>query len=75
MLSGKLREALYGSLHRFEALHSGDCIALALQAFALSPHGTKAVHGGSSGPTTVETVHIRPEDKDLVGLQRVDAVG
>ena len=55
-------------------LHRGDGITLSLQPHTLTPHGAKAVIGGTSSPTAVHSAQVAAKDEDFIILQCRDHV-
>ena len=71
MLLGKPDEFIHIRSDSFHtALHGGDCIALALQSYALSHDGSELAVGDVSRTASMHTSQIAAEYKDLVRLQR-----
>lgn len=67
---GKDDEAVYCVVEFEEGAHGGDSVRLSLESFALSPHGTEAVHGLTCGASAVATGGVAAEYEDFVIVQR-----
>ena len=75
MLAGEGYEAVYGGAGAGEAFHGGDGVALALEAFTVTPLGCEMVQGEAGGTSGVVAEVVGAEDEDLAGLEGTDAFG
>ena len=75
MLAGEGYEAVYGGAGAVETFHGGDSIALALEAFTVTPLCSEMVQGEAGGTSGVVTEMVGAEDEDLAGLEGTDAFG
>ena len=75
MLLGEGDETLDGLAGAGEAFHGGDGVALALEAFTVTPLCSEMVQGEAGGTSGVVTEVVGAEDEDLAGLEGTDAFG
>lgn len=58
-----------------EAFHGGDGVALALEAFTVTPLGSEVVQGEAGGTSGMMSEVVGAEDENLAGLEGTDAFG
>ena len=75
MLAGEGDETLDGLAGAGEAFHGGDGVALALEAFTVTPLCSEMVQGEAGGTSGVVAEVVGAEDEDLAGLEGTDAFG
>ena len=75
VITGEGDETLYGLTGAGEAFHGGDGVALALEAFAVTPLCSEMVQGKAGGTSGVVTEVVGAEDEDLAGLEGTDEFG
>ena len=75
VLTGEGYEAVYGGAGAGEAFHGGDGVALALEAFTVTPLCSEMVQGEAGGTTGMVAEVVGAEDEDLAGLEGTDAFG
>lgn len=75
MLAGEGNETLDGLAGAGEAFHGGDGVALALEAFTVTPLCSEMIQGEAGGTSGVVTEVVGAEDEDLAGLEGTDAFG
>ena len=75
MLTGEGDEAFYGLTGAGKAFHGGDGVALALEAFTVTPLCPEMVQGETGGASGVVAEVVGAEDEDVAGLEGTDAFG
>ena len=75
MLTGEGDETGDGLTGAGEAFHGGDGVALALEAFTVTPLCSEVVQGETGGTSGVMAEVVGAEDEDLAGLEGTDAFG
>ena len=75
VLTGEGYEAVYGGAGAGEAFHGGDGVALALEAFTVTPLCSEMVKGEAGGTTGVVSKMVGAEDEDVAGLEGTDTFG
>ena len=75
VLAGEGYEAVYGGAGAGEAFHGGDGVALALEAFTVTPLCSEVVQGETGGTSGMVSEVVGAEDEDLAGLEGTDAFG
>ena len=75
MLTGEGDEAFYGLTGAGETFHGGDGVALALEAFTVTPLCSEMVKCEAGGTSGVVAEVVGAEDEDLAWLEGTDAFG
>ncbi len=75
VLAGEGDEAVYGGACVVEAFQGGDGVALALEAFTVTPLCSEMIQGEAGGTSGVVAEVVGAEDEDLAWLEETDAFG